>query len=183
LTGSIRISAVRTGEERDRVYVERADGTEVSWTWSREEPALPHDLVHWVVETEARLLHGFWGLVADGLDPARVDRMAERIASGVTLRDMSGRDLTDLIHAECLTSAVTRPDRMPDAAWSGLVEALERFGVEPPDLSAADLAAIEGRVGDLRRSWFETPAGSALELDFPPWESAEDQGVSVRPIT
>jgi hypothetical protein len=184
LTPSIRISAVRTGEQRDWVYVERADGTEVSWTWSGDEPALPHDLVHWVVETEARLVHGFWGLVADGLDPARVNRMADRIASGVTLRDTSGRDLTDLIHAECLVTAVSGTEAvLDDAARARLRDSFERFGVDPPALSVSDLATMEGRIGDLRRSWFGTPEGSALELEFPHWETSDGGGGSDRPIT
>jgi hypothetical protein len=168
---SIRISAVRTGDDRDRVYVNRDDGSEVSWSWIRDEVALPHDLAHWVVETGARLTHGFWGLVADGLDPARVNKMADRIASGVTLRDMSGRDTTELIQAESLTAAV---DQLrfgsAEQAIVGLAEACDRFGVEPPPVRASDLTMMDGRSNDLQRAWFGTPEGTALELEFPNWE-------------
>jgi hypothetical protein len=169
---SIRISAVRTGEERDRVYVNRDDGSEVSWSWIRDERSLPHDLEHWVVETGARLGHGFWGLVAEGLDPKRVNKMADRIASGITLRDLSGRDITELIQAESLTNAVGQL-RVASAeqAIVELAGACERFGVEPPVVRAVDLTTMEGRVGDLQRAWFDTPEGTALELDFPNWEA------------
>jgi hypothetical protein len=169
---SIRISAVRTGEERDRVYVNREDGSEVWWSWIRDELALPHDLEHWVVETGARLTHGFWGLVADGLDPTRVNKMADRIASGVTLRDMSGRDTTELIQAESLTAAVGQLRfGSAEQAIVGLAEACDRFGVEPPPVRATDLTTMEGRANDLQRAWFGTPEGTALELEFPNWEA------------
>jgi hypothetical protein len=169
---SIRISAVRTGQERDRVYVNRDDGSEVWWSWIRDERALPHDLEHWVVETGARLSHGFWGLVADGLAPTRVNKMADRIASGVTLRDMSGRDTTQLIQAESLTAAVGQLRfGSAEQAIVGLAEACDRFGVEPPLVRAPDLTTMEGRADDLQRAWFDTPEGTALELDFPNWEA------------
>jgi hypothetical protein len=169
---SIRISAVRTGQERDRVYVNRDDGSEVWWSWIRDERALPHDLEHWVVETGARLSHGFWGLVADGLTPTRVNKMADRIASGVTLRDMSGRDTTELIQAESLTAAVGQLRfGSAEQAIVGLAESCDRFGVEPPLVRATDLTTMEGRADDLQRAWFDTPEGTALELDFPNWEA------------
>ena len=38
-------------------------------------------------------------------------------------------------------------------------------------MRATDLTTMEGRADDLQRAWFDTPEGTALELDFPNWEA------------
>jgi hypothetical protein len=52
---------VRVAGERDRVYVRRSDGSEVSWAFPSYGAGLPHDLAHLVDEARFGLRSGFWG--------------------------------------------------------------------------------------------------------------------------
>jgi hypothetical protein len=166
----MQLTAVRGTEDRDRVYVTRDDGSEVFWTWPSYGRELPHDLAHWVVESEARLDAGFWGLVASGVDPTRVSKSAERIASGVRLRDLSGLDLTQLIQAEHLAALVSR------SSWPSMADAViyvneqcESFGV--PHVDVLDEASAErmiSRSADLNRNWQAVAPDAGLVLTWPP---------------
>ena len=165
----MRIVALRTGEERDRVYVHRDDGTEVSWSWASYGESLPHDLVHWVIESRLGLTEGFWGLVASGVDPARVNKAAERIATGVHLRDTTGRDTSDLVQAEMLTAAVgALAWQSPDEALAVLAESCSGFGVEVPDgFDAERLTWVAEQVETWAARWRALWPGDSLELEFP----------------
>src|SRR5262245_17794166 len=62
----MQITVHRLDQKRYRSVIERGDGVRfliegVGLTWR-----LPHDLVHYVVESELGLRGGFWGSVADG---------------------------------------------------------------------------------------------------------------------
>ncbi len=46
----MQVSFVRTAGARDRIYVRRTSGSEVSWEFPSYGDELPHDLVHLVVE-------------------------------------------------------------------------------------------------------------------------------------
>ena len=166
----MQITAVRGTEGRDRVYVTRDDGTEVWWSWNSYGRGLAHDLVHWVVESEAGLTEGLWGLVADGVDPSRVNKAAERIATGVTLRDMSGRDTDQLVHAELLAAAVGRlAHATVEDALAGVAEEAERFGVPPvAGLDADLLERMHERCDALNRRWQATAPDAGLVLAWPP---------------
>jgi hypothetical protein len=168
----MQITAVRGTEARDRVYARRDDGSEVSWSWPSYGTALAHDLVHWVVESDAGLEHGLWGMVAAGVDPTRVNKAAERIATGIRLRDLSDRDLTELIQAEHLAACIGR------TSWAGaeeavayVVEQCAEFGVPPvPGLTTAAVTRMVERADALNRRWQATPPDAGLVLAWPPSE-------------
>jgi len=166
----MQLTAVRGNEDRDRVYVTRDDGSEVFWTWPSYGRELAHDLVHWVVESEAQLEAGFWGLVASGIDPTRVNKSAERIASGVRLRDLAGLDLTQLIQSEHLAVLVSR------ATWSSIADLIayvndqcDSFGA--PRVEGLDVASAERmitRSAELNRQWQAVAPDAGLVLTWPP---------------
>jgi hypothetical protein len=166
----MELTAVRGTEDRDRVYVTRDDGSEVFWTWPSYGRELPHDLVHWVVESEARLDQGFWGLVASGVDPTRVNKSAERIASGVRLRDLSGLDLTQLIQAEHLSVLVNRASRSSiEDSITYVNEQCQSFGVDAVDgLDPAMADRMVQRCGQVNRNWQAVAPDAGLVLTWPP---------------
>jgi hypothetical protein len=164
------IAAVRTGTARDRVYVTRSDGGQLFWDWNSYGEGLPHDLVHYVVETALDLNEGFWGLVADGVNPTRVNKAAERIATGVTLRDMTDRSTDQLVLAEFAVAAVGALESQPVAdALADFATRCEDFGVDvPDDLTAERLTEIADLVDRMTTRWSRLPDGVALEVSFPP---------------
>src|SRR5882762_4340026 len=74
----LKASFVRTVGERDRIYVVRSDGSEVDWAFPTYGDALPHDLIHLVVEAAFGLGQGFWGRVDAGADPGAIMADANR---------------------------------------------------------------------------------------------------------
>ena len=74
----LKASFVRTVGDRDRIYVVRSDGSLVNWAFPTYGDALPHDLIHLVVEAAFGLAQGFWGRVDAGADPAAIMADANR---------------------------------------------------------------------------------------------------------
>ena len=113
---------VRVPGARDRIYVRRSDGTEVSWDLATYGDNVPHDLVHLVVESAFGLQRGFWGLVDSGIDPARVNAVANR-QGGADKYAAFGGDQREILLAEALAAALSQTLEEPSAV-------LERQGVQ-----------------------------------------------------
>jgi len=97
------IRFVRIAGERDRIYVRRSNGTEVSWSFPTFGDGVPHDLAHLVVESRFGLRHGFWGRVDDGVDPQKINDEAKRIGGRDRYKGF-GRDQRELYLAEALAT-------------------------------------------------------------------------------
>ena len=100
----LRATFLRTEGQRDRIYVKRSDGSEVSWAFPTYGEGLPHDLVHLVVETVFDLSKGFWGRVDRGADPGRISEEANRMG-GANKYSAFGPDQVELARAEALAAA------------------------------------------------------------------------------
>src|SRR5262245_31757127 len=110
----MEISFVRIQGERDRVYVKRSNGSEVSWVFPSYGNFIPHDLVHFVVETAFGLKNGFWGRVDAGIDVARINAEANRIG-GANKYAGFGADQVELYIAEALGATLWSSTETPDA--------------------------------------------------------------------
>ena len=126
----LRARFVRIAGQKDRVYVVRPDGSEVSWSFPTYGDQLPHDLVHLIVESAAGLAAGFWGRVAAGVDPARVNALANAAAGKLETKYAGfGGDLGELLIAEALAAYPWRAGADERAAWAEHAGA----GIDPPD--------------------------------------------------
>src|SRR5215470_13391580 len=99
----MEVSFVRSQGQRDRIYVRRTNGTEVSWVFPTFGNYIPHDLVHLVVEAAFGLRQGFWGRVDAGVDPARINAEANRMG-GANKYAAYGPDQVELMIAEMLAA-------------------------------------------------------------------------------
>lgn len=137
----MRISFVRTVGSPDRVYVVRDDGSEVSWSYPSYGEAVPHDLVHYVVERAFGIRRAFWGAVAAGGDPKRVSEAANREGGGFRAFAALGVDLDELARAEALANG----------GWK-----------ETPEAGAvgAELAALGAR-------WRQLVPKGAIDVSWP----------------
>ena len=97
-------SFVRTVGERDRIYVVRSDGSEVNWAFPAYGEALPHDLIHLVVEAAFAVGQGFWGRVDAGVDPGAILAEANRRGGRDKFSDF-GPAMSELRLAEALANA------------------------------------------------------------------------------
>ena len=160
---------------RMRVYVNRDDGTEANWDWPREGRAVPpHDLVHYVVETQLGLTDAFWGLVSQGVDFGFINQ-ASHAHAGRKVRGLDGRDLDQLRLAECVVGTVTSMLRLgtdEDEAHATIVAGCADLGIEPPaGLTPERVAALRDEVAEAAWSWPHLPPRASIIVDFPQTDS------------
>ena len=142
----LRASFVRVRGQRDRIYVHRSDGSEVSWVFPSYGDGLPHDLVHLVVESAFGLKSGFWGRVNAGVDPARVNDEANRAGGPDKYRGF-GEDRREILVAEGLAAAPWWDAEASDASvCEGIRASWVSVGLEAPE------AATPERVRETREA-------------------------------
>lgn len=159
----MQVSFVRTRGARDRIYVERDDGSTLSWVFPTYGDALPHDLVHLVVESMMGLKDGFWGRVARGLDPAQVNAQLNREGGG-NRHPGFGEDKRELLYAEALAAARWRAE---DSATliAQLGPAGNPCGLPPP--SEPQIQDIRAQLDSLEAQWRAFGEKGALRLQWP----------------
>jgi hypothetical protein len=134
----LKASFVRTVGERDRIYVVRSDGSEVNWAFPTYGDALPHDLVHLVVEAAFGLAQGFWGRVDAGLDPGAVMAEANR-KGGINKHAAFGTASSELQLAEALANPGWLVEEPSTAALhERIIAACRELGLSVPDLLSAE---------------------------------------------
>jgi hypothetical protein len=163
------VSFVRVRGQRDRIYVRRTDGSEVSWVFPTYGDELPHDLVHLVVEAAFGVRQGFWGRVDAGVDPARVNDEANRVGGANKYRGF-GDDRRDLLLAEALAGAPwLNADASVARQCETIVENCARSGVGPlPALSLERVGEVRAALLRLREQWRAIGDKGTIKLRFDP---------------
>ena len=158
----------RTGERRYAVAIQRDERSDL-----RMDPApgysdlIPHDLVHFVVETELGLRDGIFGQLAAGGDAGtfvptqeqRTRAWARRTArrNSSTGRDMgASEDLAAQVYPRWLRRAGHRPSPHYD-----------RLQPPPTDLDDGDLDRVLTRLDALSAEWRSLGVGESLVVDWP----------------
>jgi hypothetical protein len=160
----MKLIATKQGkaDRYDHLRCVRRDGSETSCQMPRQG-ILPHDLVHYVVETGLRWPHGFLGQVAAGRDISFAAEYAH---------DPANREAADqVIHAEAVVESLQAQ------LWSGAFDAgmfteglrgaCSARGRAMPDLSGIDIEAVlYRRTLELGARWQKVPFYGSLELEM-----------------
>jgi hypothetical protein len=151
-------------EKADHLRYVRDDGTACECAMPRQG-ILPHDLIHYVVESRLRLANGFLSLVAAGAD-AQFVMAAAHGESDDTVKQ-------EAIQAEALVEALQtqlwngRFDR--EAFLYGVEGASKARDVLPPSLPVDGLEPLLYDTAlALQRRWAELAPYASLELPFSP---------------
>jgi hypothetical protein len=157
----LRISFRKITDDRHVLEVTRADGRTESVECETRSYFL-HDLLHYAVESEARLRAGFWGNLAAGKTLAQ---MNDRSGAGVAdvAREMGAIErLVGAMH-------MTTKGRSSREIVGGVRRFYESIGEEAPAwLTEALVDAVHERMRRMQGAWRATPRGGRLELSFPP---------------
>lgn len=158
---------VRIVGARDRVYVTRSNGTEVSWVFPTYGDGLPHDLVHLVVEAAYDVRLGFWGRVDAGVDPNAVNAEANR-AGGKGKYVGFGAGLEDLMLAERLAArAWSAVGETSDERLRALASDCEGSGVKLPARVTRDrIERVDEVLARLASEWRRLVPKGTLKLVF-----------------
>jgi hypothetical protein len=156
----VRILFHKISDERHVLEIVRPDGRRESEDCETRS-LLVHDLLHYAVESEARLVGGFWG----------------NLGRGKTLSDMNDRTGQAMAGASAEMAVIERLVGSLSGAVKGrsakeMVAALgmhaEALGTtNPPWLTEPFVLSVQERMRKLLGQWKATPFGSAMELDWP----------------
>ena len=97
MSASITVEITK-GAREDRVTVTRAAGAAMSFQFPKKGP-LPHDAVHYVVESVMGLQQAFWGRMAAGQSPDSIQQLAH--AGGHPSAKRAGKPAADIVWPCC----------------------------------------------------------------------------------
>jgi hypothetical protein len=152
---------------RSAFTLERADG---SRTWQRQERHAAffaaHDLTHYAVETELRLRHAFYGLVAQGWDFE--DFLPPYPRGPLGAEALWVETLVGLLDVERGTMPVGTAMMGAEAFEAQLRDTLASAAlVAPRGLDEDALRCVRDRRDALLGEWAAVPPGETLVLPFP----------------
>ena len=156
----MRILFTKTSDERHVLGIVRDDGRREHEDCETRS-FLVHDLLHYAVESEARLTGGFWG----------------NLGKGKTLVDMNDRTGQAMAGASAEMAVIERLVGALSGAVKGksakeMVAALGTYaaalGRPNPDwLTEPFVVAVQERMRRLLGQWKATPYGATMRLDWP----------------
>ncbi|QPC99257.1 hypothetical protein IRL76_01345 [Qipengyuania soli] len=158
------------GSTSDNVAIERDDGSRAGFDFPKKGP-VPHDAFHFFVEHELGMAHGFWGLVASGMDPEAVGAMAAEAGHASAKRAQVPHDhIVELLQAERLVECFEAE------SWSGGSDDEGIMAMAEPGWAASHVPVPDGvrdRLGAIREGirgfseqWDLAKPGDSLSLEW-----------------
>jgi hypothetical protein len=148
-------------DKYDHLRVVRTDGSASEVPMPRQG-ALPHDLVHALVETAMGFGDGFMGLVAKGADIAFAEKNFHEYVDPVNHAEVAqAESLVEALQTQLWAGAFDA-----DAFAYGVESACAMRKVAVPDLSRID-AALFARAVALGEAWSGLPNRAQWTLSFP----------------
>lgn len=162
---------ITKGERSDRIEALRADGSKVSTTFPHKGP-IPHDVSHYVVETELGIADGFWGLVGSGRHPEEIAGLAKAAGHASAKRAsvpeesiigiVQAERAVECFEADLWSGASGEPGTLREMIAAGSSQSL----VPPIHVSDEAIARIRSKLRDFRNRWAATKPGESLSLDW-----------------
>jgi hypothetical protein len=152
----VRIELTKLTDDEHRLRITRADGTTEDAVLETRS-LLIHDLVHYAVETEAKIEDGFWGLLASGVSMAK---LSDRTATNMTTNPIS----PGIVLAESLVGPMQSlvQDRLEPKIF---LEHGQRFA--PTIVNEDFIDRVRARFRSLQGHWRATPFHQTMELTWP----------------
>lgn len=161
---------ITKGASADTVDVRRPAGEAVRFTFPKKGP-IPHDSVHLIVEQALGLRRGFWGMVADGVDPGQIQDIAKAAGHASAKRaQIPDRSIVELIQAErlveCFEADLWGAPADCDTFRSVADAACAESFVPTPALSDDSILAIRDQIADFAKQWISAPVGTRFDLRY-----------------
>lgn len=162
----MRLIAEKLGknEKSDRLKCQRADGSQTQSAMPRQG-TLPHDLVHYVVESALPLRHGFLSQVAAGAEAAFVmQALHDKTRAVVDTEAVQAEAVVEALQAQLWSGAFD-----PEAFLHGVRSACAARGQPPFEFAGENIGAVLYETAlELDRRWQRLPYFQSLSLEFSP---------------
>ena len=150
----MHVTIVKESGRTHRAVAVRDDGEAVPFTVADYGDRLPHDLVHYLVESTLGLDWGFWGLMAAGADLDAVARHGARHRRNLPHRldPLVAAHAEELLRAEALVA-----------------EAYPLSGGEPDGQGAPGrpVPGLQERIEEWNAAWQALAPGARLRFEWP----------------
>ena len=163
---------ITKGEKDDRLEMERPDGSHASTRFPHKGP-IPHDFLHYAVESELGFDRGFWGLVESGHHPEEVQDIAKVAGHASAKRaQVPAGDFVAAIQAERIVEAF-EADHWSGGAGdaSGIIymanAGCEQSLVPPAPMDEQAVERIRSRIADFTGRWKAIAPGDSIVLEWP----------------
>lgn len=149
-------------DKLDRLHYVRADGSSTQCVMPRQG-TLPHDLIHYVVETQLRVHEGFTGLIAQGAEAS----MATQVSHGLAEK-MAG---TEAVQVEAIVEALQTQLWAGRFSMDDFLEGVRTAclvrGQPPYPFDGIDAEALLfDQVLELNSAWAAVPFHGSMTLEF-----------------
>lgn len=154
----------------DHIAIDRDDGSRAETRFPKKGP-VPHDAIHYFVEDALGFRHGFWGMIASGIDPEQVQDIARNAGHASAKRaSVPDAGIVELLQAEriveCFEAELwgggSDPATLREMARTGCESAY----VATPDLADETIAAISRRIAAFRDDWAPAPNGHGFGFEW-----------------
>lgn len=161
---------ITKGASADTIEVKRPAADAVRFTFPKKGP-IPHDSVHLIVEQALGLRRGFWGMVADGVDPGQIQEIAKAAGHASAKRaQVPDRSIVELIQAEriveCFEADLWGAPADCDTFRSVAAAACSESLVPTPALSDESILAIRDQIAAFATDWISAPVGTRFDLHY-----------------
>lgn len=163
--------SITKGAKADDVEIRRATGPSSRFSFPKKGP-IPHDAVHFFVETTLGLTSGFWGMVLEGKQPEAIQELAKAAghASASRARVPDG-SIVQLLQAErlveCFEAELWGGPSDGDTLRGVALAACTASHVPMPELDDERISTIRGKIQEFAARWTAAPQGSRFEFRYP----------------
>jgi hypothetical protein len=162
--------AITKGASADAVEIGRPAGGPARFTFPKKGP-IPHDSVHLIVEQALGFKRGFWGMVADGVDPGQIQEIAKAAGHASAKRaQIPDPSIVELIQAEriveCFEADLWGAPTDCDTFRSVADAACSESFVPTPALSDDSILAIRDQIAEFAKQWIAAPVGTRFDLRY-----------------
>jgi hypothetical protein len=170
----VKISITK-GDVADSIEALRADGSAVRTTFPHKGP-IPHDAVHFFVESGLGIGDAFWGLVESGRHPEEVQDLAKAAGHASASRTSKPASyFVPVIQAEriveCLEADLWGGGGDPDMLRAMVRSGCEQSLVPVFPLTDAAIQSVRQNITEFREQWEALPAGATYVLN---WGARQD---------
>ncbi len=156
----MKVRLKKLSDDRHHLELERADGSRDGRELVTRE-LLFHDLLHYSVETEAKLKGGFYGRLAAGERVSVVDDTATADVND------PGSEIALVERSVGMMTGVLKADGPDEAKLLHIDRTLEGSGLKRPAwFDAAFVARVREKMRRLQGRWKSVRYGEVMELDW-----------------
>jgi hypothetical protein len=167
----VRILLRRVSDDQHELTIDRGDPAARESVVCETRSYLSHDLLHFAVETEAKLSRGLWGNLAAGRTLAELNDRAGGMGAGTV-------DPAEMGAIEQVVGPLsgTLKGRSPSDLVEGMNQAAASLGTTMPVwLTVPFVEAVQERMRRLLGRWRATPFGETMALHWPgnDWQASD----------